>query len=201
MIKAGRLHAITLGAATVLLVLSVICLSQSLAEPEVIFQKTDYPAAGQTATQIRQSLDRNTPIRQNGKPFDAYTKWDVDYQFWWAYDGDGTCRITTVTSAVRIRQTFPRLEIAGDLPQHLADRWERYMRALSKHEAGHAALGVDAAREIEQQLAQMGDRSSCDQLESDADALARDIIGRFSLREAQYDADTNYGEWDGARFP
>lgn len=50
------------------------------------------------------------------------------------------------------------------------------MSALVEHEEGHAALGVDAARKMELQLMQMGDRSSCDQLETDADALARDII-------------------------
>ncbi len=75
------------------------------------------------------------------------------------------------------------------------------MIALIAHEAGHAALGVDAARNIERRLSQMGDRSSCDQLESEANALAREIIVRDTRLDSQYDVDTNYGERDGARFP
>ncbi len=195
------IRSITFGTAAAILVLSLVFLPHAIAAPEIIIQKRHYPAAGQTSAQIRQSLDRNTPVRQNGKPFDAYTRWDIDWQFWWAYDGDGTCRITRVTTVVQIWQTFPRMENAGDLVPQLADRWERHMIALIEHEEGHVALGVDAARNIERRLSQMGDRSSCDQLESEANALAREIIARYTRLEAQYDADTNYGERDGARFP
>lgn len=201
MIVGGRLRSIILGTAAAIQVLSLAFLPHAIAEPEIIIQKRYYPAVGQTPAQIRQSLDRNTPVRQNGKPFDAYTKCDVDWQFWWAYDKDGTCRITRVTTVVRIRQTFPRLENTGNLAPQQADRWARYMAALVEHEEGHAAFGVDAARNIERRLSQMGDRSSCDQLESEANALARDIIARYTRLEAQYDAETNYGERDGAQFP
>ncbi len=189
------------GVSSTSLVLAFICLPQAFAEPEVIVQQTHYPVVGTTTAQIRQSLDRNTPVRQNGKPFDAYTKWDVDWRLQWAHDGKGTCRVTEVTTVVRIRQTFPRLETAGDVAPQLAERWERYMRALVEHEAGHAAVGLEAAREIEQQLAQLGDRPSCDRLETGANVLAREIIARHALLEAQYDAASNYGERDGARFP
>jgi predicted secreted Zn-dependent protease len=195
-----RLRSVSVGTACILLSV-VICLPQAVAEPEVLVQKVEYWVSGRTAALIRQNLDRNTPVRQNGKPFDAYTQWDVDWQLWWTFDADGTCRMTEVGTTVRIRQTFPRLDNADDLPAQLSGRWEGYMRALIEHEEGHVMLGVDAAREIERQLSQMGDRSSCDQLESEANALARDIIARHALLEVQYDADTNYGERDGARFP
>ena len=109
--------------------------------------------------------------------------------------------MTTATTAVRIRQTLPRLENADALTPLLAERWERYMRALVAHEAGHAALGIDAARDMERELLQMGDRSSCDRLASDAKALVRDVIARYALREARYDAETNYGARDDAWFP
>jgi predicted secreted Zn-dependent protease len=199
-VRGHREKKIALGAAAVL-VLSMVFLPRAFAEPKINIQKRYYPAFGQTSAQIRQSLDRNTPVQHNGKPFDAYTKWDVDWQFRWTYDGDGTCRMTAVTTVLHIRQTFPRLENKGALAPQLTRRWERYMIALVEHEAGHAALGIDAARAIERQLLQMGDRSSCDQLESEANALVREIIARYSRLEAQYDADTNYGERDGARFP
>ncbi|WP_319407812.1 DUF922 domain-containing protein [uncultured Desulfosarcina sp.] len=201
MITGGRLCSAAIAAAAAILVFSIVVLPHAMAEPEILIQKRYYPAAGQTSAQIRQSLDRNTPVRENGQPFDAYTQWDIDWQFWWAYDADGTCRITAVTTAVRIRQTFPHLDNADDVPAPLADRWEQYMTALIEHEKGHVTLGVDAARNIERQLSQMGDRPSCDQLESEANVLARDIIARFALLEIQYDADTNYGERDGVRFP
>ena len=197
----GRFRCVVSGPVVFALVLLLAVPPWAVAEPAVNIQAHYYPVAGRTEVQIRQSLDRSTPVRPNGRPFDAYTRWDIDWQFRWAFDGDGTCRMMTVASVVRIVQTFPRLENAAALPPDLADRWERYMRALAAHEAGHVALGVDAARDIEQQLMQMGDRSSCDQLEADANSMAREIIARYALVEDRYDADTNYGERDGARFP
>jgi predicted secreted Zn-dependent protease len=200
MLVGVRIRSIIFGAANIL-ILAVTCLPPAFAEPEIFVQESEYSVTGQSAALIRQSLDRNTPVRAGGKPFDAYTKWDIDWQLRWTFDADGTCRMIEVTTTVRIRQTFPRLENADDLPTQLSNRWEGYMRALIEHEKGHAALGVDAAREIERHLSQMGQRSSCGRLESDANAMAREIIARFALREAQYDAATNYGERDGARFP
>jgi len=200
MMVGQKLGSVLTGTACILLPV-VVCLTQAAAQPGVFLQKSEYSVTGQTAALIRQRLDRYTPVRHNGRPFDAYTQWDVDWQLGWVFDADGTCRITAVATTVRIRQTLPHLDQADDLPPPLADRWERYMRALVKHENGHASLGIDAAREIERQLSQLGDRRSCDRLESEANAVAREILARYAILDAQYDADTNYGERDGARFP
>ena len=201
MTGSGRLRSLVHGPVVVAMVLLLAGPPGAIAEPAVNIQTRYYPVTGRTDVQIRRSLDRGTPVRQNGRPFDAYTRWDIDWQFQWAFDGDGSCRVMSVSTVVRILQTLPRLENAGALPPDLAGRWDRYMRALAVHEEGHVALGIDAARDIEQQLMQMGDRSSCHQLESEANSLAREIIARYALEEDRYDADTNYGERDGARFP
>lgn len=196
-----RFPSVAVGVATVVLVFRVVWPAPVYSEPEVYVQETYYQVMGTTAVQIRQSLDRNSPIRQDGQSFDAHTKWDVDWQYRWSHDRDGTCRLTGVTTQVRIRYTLPGLQNTDDLTPDLAERWEQYLRALSAHEKRHAALGIGAARAIERQLLQIGDRSSCDQLEIEANTLAWDIISRYALLETRYDADSNFGELEGARFP
>jgi len=196
-----RLKIILLVTAAVAGLLGRFCLQQAWAEPLTRIRKTYYAVDGITAPQIRQALDRNTPVRHNGKTFDAYTGWNVAWQFHWNADGDGSCHVTTVTTTVRIHYTLPRLQANEHRPRALERRWSKYSTALLAHEDGHAAFGVDAAREIEQRLPQLGQRPSCQQLESDANSLAREIVARHARLEDRYDAETDYGARDGARFP
>ena len=176
-------------------------LQRAWAEPLTSIQKTYYAVDGKTASQIRHALDRNTPVRQNGKTYDAHTRWNVAWQFYWNAGSDGSCRITTVTTTVRIHYTLPRLQASEDRPQDLETRWSKYITALMAHEDAHAAFGLDAAREIELRLFQLGERSSCQQLASEANDLARAIIARHARLEDRYDAETDHGAREGARFP
>ena len=175
--------------------------SPATAEPEIAVQETYYPVVGTTASQIRQSLNRNSPVRQAGQPFDAYTRWDVDWHLQWAYDADGVCRPTGVTTLVRIRYTYPGLQDREALAPELVDRWDGYMRSLVAHERGHATHGIDAAREIERRLSALEKRSSCDQLQAEARALAREIIDRHALMDDRFDTDVRSGRDEALRFP
>lgn len=194
-------HYLLSGMAVAVLTLCVACPPPAFAEPEIAVQKTVYQVSGTTAAQIRQSLNRNSPVRQHGQSFDAYTRWDVDWRLRWAYDADGTCRPTTVSTLVRIHYTLPGLQGIDSLAVELAERWKRYMVELVAHEEGHAKMGIEAAREIEQQLSVLGQRSSCDQLDAEAKALVSDIIARYSLLDDQYDTDILYDQRTGPRFP
>ena len=196
-----RLKITLLVAAIVAGLFSELGLQRAWGEPLTNIQKTFYAVDGMTAAQIRQALDRNSPVRQNGKTFDAHTRWNVEWQFYWNSGGDGSCRLTTVTTTVRIQYTLPRLQASEDRPPNLERRWSEYIRALVAHEEAHADLGIDAAREVEQRLSQMDGRPSCQQLESDANALAREIIARYARMEERYDAETDHGAKEGARFP
>ena len=201
MIAAVKPPYATSGMAVVILILCLVCPPPAFAEPEIAVQKTYYQVSGTTAAQIRKSLNRNSPVRQQGQSFDAYTRWDVDWRLRWAYDADGTCRPNMVSTLVRIHYTLPGLQGIDSLAPDLAGRWKRYMSELVAHEEGHAKMGIEAAREIEQQLSALGQRSSCEQLDAEAKFLARDIINRYSLLDDQYDADILYDQRAGPRFP
>lgn len=188
-------------AAAILLAVCLGGVSHAYADPEVAVQQITYPVVGQTAAQIRRSLDRNTPVSHDGGTSDAYTRWDIDWRMHWFESSRGTCRPTAVTTRVRIRMTLPELQDTDSLPPALIDRWERYRRALMDHEAGHADIGIAAARAIEARLMQMGDQATCSQLADAANRMAREIIDRHARMERQYDRDTRFGRRNGAVFP
>jgi len=183
------------------LAVCIVGMTPAFAEPDVSLQTVTYPVRGRTAVEIRQSLNRNTPVRLDGNPFDAYTKWDVDWRFQWFENSDGTCRLTKVSTHLRIRTTLPGLLDPDSLSPDVADRWRRYTQALIAHENGHADIGVAAAREIEHELMRLEQQPTCDQLTDSANKLAREIIARHARMETRYDTDTRFGATDGANFP
>jgi predicted secreted Zn-dependent protease len=87
------------------------------------------------------------------------------------------------------------------MPDSVITRWDKYYAALFDHELGHKDLGSRAAAEIENQVLNMGTRSSCEQLESDANEIGKNVIAKYSRIEKDYDRTTNHGLNTGAVFP
>ena len=75
------------------------------------------------------------------------------------------------------------------------------MQALRRHEEGHKNIGVKAAAEIERSIAELEPAGNCDDLAETANALGRRIISEYAATEKEYDAQTNFGEAQGAVFP
>jgi len=54
---------------------------------------------------------------------------------------------------------------------------------------------------IERSIAELKPAESCDALAETANALGRRIISEYAAAEREYDAQTNFGEAQGAVFP
>ncbi|MCW8964999.1 MAG: DUF922 domain-containing Zn-dependent protease [Gammaproteobacteria bacterium] len=174
--------------------------SYAIAESVVEIEKKYYLVSGQTEKEIRNDLDEKTPIHEGGKSYDAYTKWDVTWRFWWN-ESTVSCEITKLTTKVDIKYTLPKHAAAESLGTRLKKRWKTYQKALIKHEEGHKDFGINAAKGIENRIMTMGARASCDQLEEDANKIGYSVLEEYKLREKNYDRETNYGMNDGAIFP
>lgn len=182
--------------------LLIFCLlpTAALAEPETRISKVYYQADGNTAEDIWADIIAKSPVKENGNQHVAYTRWNVNWKFWW-YDHGSSCKIDKVTTKLDVAYTLPRLKQSASIPQSVTARWEKYYAALLDHEKGHKALGVKAAIEIEHQLSNMGSRRNCEQLERDANKMARSVIDKYSRLEKEYDRSTNHGLNTGAVFP
>jgi predicted secreted Zn-dependent protease len=159
-----------------------------------------YMVEGDTADDIWEDMLAKSPVRQNGKPYTAHTRWDVSWQFWWL-DNGSTCEISRVTTRLEVTYTLPRLKKASSMSDSVVAEWDTYYAALFDHELGHKDLGSKAAIEIENQISNMGARDSCEQLQSDANEIGKSVIAKYSRIEKDYDRDTNHGLNTGAVFP
>jgi predicted secreted Zn-dependent protease len=75
------------------------------------------------------------------------------------------------------------------------------MSALKVHEKGHADIGRDAARAVEQRLRELGSFPDCPLLEAAVKEAGNGVIAEFSKRELGYDLRTAHGVTQGATFP
>lgn len=159
-----------------------------------------YEISGNSEQQIRHNLNAKTPVLFKGKKYDAYTKWNVRWNFWWS-ESQNSCAISKVTVKLDVDQTLPKLIQSDSLTQSLSHQWETYYQALLEHEEGHKSLGLDAANEIEHAIKNLSAQSSCKTLESKANQLGHTIIKKYIKLEKDYDKRTNYGMNEGAIFP
>lgn len=171
-----------------------------LAEPQTRFNNVYYTVAGNTAADIWTDIIAKTPVQHNGKHHVAYTKWNVNWQFWWLDNGD-SCEISRVTTKLDVTYTLPKLDNTSSMPESVLARWETYYAALFEHEQGHKDLGMKAAIEIENQISNMSPRTRCKQLELDANEIGKNVIDKYSRIEKEYDRSTKHGLNTGAVFP
>jgi predicted secreted Zn-dependent protease len=173
-----------------------------MAQPDTIIEDrvVYYDVGGASAPAIRASLDAGSPVMIDGRTYDAYTHCDISWQYQW-WQTDAACRMTSVTTRVKITMTLPRHVNPKVLPAGLQRRWFDYRTALEDHEDGHRTIGIAAARAIGRDLMALGVRPDCEQLARAAEDRARTIVSATRNRDRQYDADTEFGALTGAVFP
>lgn len=157
-----------------------------------------YAVHAEPGDTLRQALNAATPIVTDGQRFHGHTRWSVRWTFRWGREASsGECRITEVTTRLRTEVQLPELRRATPAQRALFDR---YLPALSRHEQGHVQFGRDAARAIDQGIAQLPAAPDCATLERQANALGHRLLREHAEREKQYDHDTRHGASQGARL-
>ena len=174
----------------------------SVACAEVISNDTveRYPIRGASEAELRFEMSAKGPLGAGGRRFDGYTRWNIAWRYKYRLDG-GLCRIDMVTTDVKVTTTLPEWNDERATPERLRKRWREYLAALTEHENGHRAHGMDAAREIDRGIAALPAQASCGALGNAANDLGNQIIRKYNERDLDYDRKTEHGLTQGTRFP
>jgi len=170
------------------------------AEPQVKETIAYYDVSGTTAREVRNDLNRLGPFDRDGRQFDAVTKWYVNWRYRYDRTGQG-CGIASATTEAKINIIMPRLVPDAAVPAELSRSFETYSAALLVHERGHGQFGIDAAKRIEAGLVKLPAEPNCERMGQVANEFGHKVIQEMSQQDVEYDAKTNHGETQGARFP
>lgn len=149
-------------------------------------KETSLVVEGNTQESLLRSL---TALKVNDVPNDfASTRWLVRWDFAWRVASTG-CKITSAVAMTEVNYRFPvwpqQLNITD---RSLVDRWTNYSDELRARHCRYGEFGIQAAIEVEQALMAISPRRSCQRLETDANQLAHDIVGRYQKLEQKFRA-------------
>ncbi len=181
-----------------LFVVAIAASSAALAEPTVTEAITRYDVTGATPEEVSQQMHTIGPIDNTEKKhFSAVTRWNINWRYTYNRKSDA-CSISSVSVAVTVNYTTPRL-VSNDVS--LNAMFDRYYANLMTHERGHAANGIEAARNIEKAIAAMAPLPTCEALGVAANELGRSLIAPANKKDIEYDAATQHGRTQGAHLP
>ena len=151
-----------------------------------------YDVSGRSVAEIRASINRVRPRDPNdGQAVDAVNRWYISWR--WPGDGRGGCDLRRVELRFTATLRMPRLVNLAQTPRAVVARWNTYMAALERHEAGHIR---HAWQNMGQVLRAIRD-STCARA-SEAGRAAVRILARWDV---DYDRRTRHGFTEGAHFP
>jgi predicted secreted Zn-dependent protease len=150
-----------------------------------------YAVGGATPAQLRARLDARAPKSPDGYRGDAYTRWE--YRWNWPGYGSSNCSLAQAKVTLRVVVSFPRWTHPKAAPASLAAAWNRYVRALARHEQGHVDYAVARYPAVVRAIK----RATC----SSANAAALRQLDQIRKHDATYDTTTQHGATQGARFP
>jgi predicted secreted Zn-dependent protease len=175
-------------------------LAQRLPNPTISIKKVYYSINGSTATQLRQQMNQLGPIDSNeNRHYDATTKWYVRWSYRYS-NTNNRCKINSINVSTEVTYTLPKWN-PPQTSSALNQQWNRYIKALQVHESGHKDHGIAAGNEVFTTLKNLPSASSCPTLEATANNTARSIIKKYNQLDINYDAVTQHGLTQGARFP
>ena len=159
------------------------------AQSPVVWTTNFYSVTGAHFREIRQSMARARPWKDS---FDGDTRWEVQWRFNTVQSASG-CACSGFSTTTRITTTLPRWTPPPDVLPEVKEQWTRYFTNLAQHEAGHARLGLAAAREVEKQIASVGAQADCVQLKQLINDRANQAVAEYRRREVEYDEQTDHG--------
>jgi predicted secreted Zn-dependent protease len=154
---------------------------------------TNYAVAGQDYESLLSSMNANGP-----KGFHGLASWKIRKDFATRVAKDG-CQITAVRLTVTGEILMPRWEDKSTASVDLQRRWARYYDALKTHEDGHIQNGKELGVLVKERLMGLG-TLPCKRLPEIAEREYQRIYSNLRSRDKEYDARTNHGETQGARF-
>ncbi|NJK35047.1 MAG: DUF922 domain-containing Zn-dependent protease [Oscillatoriales cyanobacterium SM2_2_1] len=177
-------------------------LAKDHSSPRIAIATVTYPVYGTTISAIRQSMTDNSPIVDRGNRFDGFTRWNINWRYSYS-PVDGVCRVNPrdVSVTAKVTFTMPKWQDAKRSSPAVGDRWNRFIRALQRHEDGHRDHGIRASQDIFRALQRVVIPSDCGGMQETANATARAIIARYNQADLDYDRRTGHGRTQGAQFP
>jgi predicted secreted Zn-dependent protease len=151
-----------------------------------------YNVSGASVAEIRAAINRVRPRDPNdGVAVDALNRWYISWR--WPGNGSGGCDLARTNMRFTATLRMPRLINAERTPRPVLARWQAYVAALERHEAGHLRHAYDNMGNVLRAIR----ASNC----TNANDNGRAAVRILAAWDVSYDRETRHGFSQGAHFP
>lgn len=177
------------------LLIALLAAAPSHADVSETFDLETYEVDQRPGEALLAAINRQSPLRRDGRIFHGYTRWNVRWNFWWDTNVQGRCAIKEVKTTLSVHMQLPELD--ESTVQGRAE-FDGYLPGLRAHEDGHHHIAARAARRIDQTIKTLQPLRSCQALEAEANRRGYEILKAALSEEDDYDVDTRHGCTQGA---
>lgn len=180
-----------------------ILLWPSFGRAEVISSlKTNYyEVKGEGFREIRRDLNEKRPLNKHTNArSDAVTQWTISWTYKWK-QVDGRYALQNPKVTVTVEMVLPRWTYGEKPDAEVLARWQSYMKALMAHENDHQQFALQGAKLLERRLSNLPSQDSVKELERLVKESGEEALKECRAKDARYDAETQNGIKQGARFP
>ena len=158
-----------------------------------------YLVTGRTGAEVRAAMNKVRPTDSHGLRVDARTTWDIRWSYRFRPGPDG-CVVTSFNVTLTTAMTLPKWTDLTTAPVALQNQWNAYYTALLQHEQGHIRIGELAAGAIREAGPKVT-AANCSTMGAAIDRKGQELLAEYGRQEVRYDAETNHGVKQGAKFP
>lgn len=159
-----------------------------------------YNVSGNSAAELRASLNSNRPATSDGVRHDGVTTWKIQWRFRTTSARD-RCDLTSFSATEEIVETIPKWVNESGASPALVDQWHAFLTALVAHESGHVAIATEALDAIRNAGRGFRSQSTCADLTRLVNDAGNSLLAQYKEKDRKYDADTQHGRTQGVRFP
>lgn len=173
-------------------------------DPELVVlapTKVPYVIKGSTANELRSQMNQLGPFNAEGtRRFDAKTDSRPFAKYTYGGKKGKSCRIKTVQVTVTTKFIIPQWTPPTGSDPALVAKWSAFLAKVQTHEDGHQQLSIDAGKDLLAKIKPL-EATSCPELIKSAQNLQKEAEATLDANHEKYDASTQHGETQGAKFP
>ena len=170
------------------------------AQNNVFITTNRYQIQGQSIEELRRSLNQLRPWKASARPHDAQTEWRTRMQYR-TVTLPGIAWCTNFATVTQITMTLPGWTATNGASAATLREWNRYLRALAEHEAGHARHAREGTLELHRRVKALEAQPDAETVRQRLDALLAEVQQQVRQQDADYDRETRHGATQGALFP
>lgn len=159
-------------------------------------KQTTYVLQSNSVEKLVAEMKQKGPT-DDGKRFFAKTDWQIRWNY--EYDREnGGFVITKLSVRADITYRMPQRVLPAGTSDALAEKWARFLAALTLHEEGHAQIATTNAKALHEKLRSHGPFPNAQELEKFVKTEGGKCLQKARTEEVEYDRRTGHGATQGA---